>query len=519
MKNITSYLYSFEKLIDGNFLYVDKTEYIWKMLRPSAAGYFLARPRRFGKSLTVSTLKAIFEGKRNLFEGLAISKKDYDWEVHPVIHLSFADLTASANSPEGVKDYLFSKVNQQAVQFDIPLTEKEPGLRLGQLIDELAKQNTVAVLVDEYDKPLIDNINSPQVEEIRNELKCFFGVLKDRNSSLRMLFVTGVTKFSHVSLFSGVNNLTDISMSRDYACMLGYTQSEFESAFDAYIDAACAENGKSRAEMLAEIKEWYNGFRFEEKAETVYNPVSLAKFFENNSKFLNYWFATGTPTFLMKLAKEKNFNIEKTIREPVLPLSFDAFEIDNIDPLALLLQTGYLTIRKAEFEYGETVYYLDFPNREVKSSFETYLINSYTGVSKDVIGITVLKLHKAIKSGDMELFMELLKTFYAGFAYDVGANVEGRYQIIFAAVFTLIGIRVEAESRSSNGRSDAVIIDGDNIYIFEFKINQSAAKAISQIREKEYYLKYGHSGKNITLIGANFDTESRQLTGWKIENA
>lgn len=378
MQDITSYLYSFEELRNGNFLYVDKTEYIRKLLRPSAAGYFLARPRRFGKSLTISTLKAIFEGKKHLFEGLAISKTDYDWKTYPVIHLSFADLTASANTAMGVKKYLLEKVRGIAEKFSIPVTSEEPGTCLGQLIDKLNDDSKVVVLVDEYDKPLVDNIQSPHVKEIRDELKCFYGVLKDRNAALRLLFVTGVTKFCHVSLFSGVNNLTDITMHADYAAMLGYTQSEFEFAFSEYIAQACSKTGLSREELLPQIKDWYDGYRFHAKAEAVYNPVSLAKFFENNAEFSNYWFATGTPSFLLKLAKEKNLDIEKTINEPCLGFAFNAFEIENIDPVVLLLQTGYLTIKKSWGEYGETLYYLDFPNREVKGSFETYLINAYT---------------------------------------------------------------------------------------------------------------------------------------------
>ncbi len=517
MKKLTSSIYSFERLRQENYFYVDKTEYLWKLIQNVGESYFLTRPRRFGKSLTVSTLKAIFEGKRKLFEGLAIDSKEYDWKIYPVIHLSFGDLTASANTAMGVKKYLLEKVLGIASRFSVSVTSDEPGTCLGQIIDKLNEKSDVVILVDEYDKPLIDNINSPDAEEICNELKCFYGVLKDRNDALRMLFITGVTKFCHVSLFSGFNNPTDISMHNEFATMLGYTQSELEKEFAEYIDIACQKNGMEREKLLDEIKKWYDGFRFEETAESVYNPVSLAKFFENNCKFNNYWFATGTPTFLMKLAREKDFNIEKTISEPVPGLAFNAFEIDKIDPLTLLLQTGYLTIKSSFVDEGETLYYLDFPNKEVKNAFETYLINDYTGLTETEIGVTVFKLRKALRSENFELFMDLLKTFYAGIDYDMGSKVEARYQIIFVTIFNLLGFKVVAESHTNIGRIDTCLENENNVYIFEFKINQSAEIALSQIKEKEYYQKFKHSGKEITLIGINFNTETRQIATWEID--
>ncbi len=516
MQNITSYLYSFEELRNGKFLYVDKTEYIRELLRPSAAGYFLARPRRFGKSLTISTLKAIFEGKKHLFDGLAISKTDYDWKTYPVIHLSFADLTASAKTAEGVKDYLVSKVNQQAAVFGMELTEKEPGLRLGQLMTELAKKGQVVVLVDEYDKPLIDNIQSPHVEEIRDELKCFYGVLKDRNSLLRLLFVTGVTKFCHVSLFSGVNNLTDISMHADYAAMLGYTQSELETNFAEYIALACQKTGMIREKLLSEIKQWYNGYRFEETAETVYNPVSLAKFFENNYKFSNYWFATGTPTFLMKLVKENKLDIEKTLAEPISALSFEAFEVDSIDPVTLLLQTGYLTIKSTEKKYNRMFYRLDFPNIEVGDSFNTYLLNAYTGKSKREVSVIAEKLADDFEAGNLQQVYNILDSFFAGISYEVHHNDESNFHNIFVTIFRILGYYIEAEYHTSDGRIDAVIETDKNVFIFEFKLNKDKT-ALSQIKDKEYHKKYELSDKSITLAGINFDTETGILCGMETE--
>ncbi len=518
MKKLTSSIYSFERLRDEGYLYVDKTEYLWKLIQNVGETYFLARPRRFGKSLTVSTLKAIFEGKKELFEGLAIAEKDYDWKTYPVIHLDMGSCT-SKNAGE-LNDFLSKQLTAQAKTHAVQLSDTSViALAFEELIRKVAGNGDVVILVDEYDKPILNNLETPEADAILNELKGFYSAIKTCNEKERLVFITGVTKFSHVSMFSGFNNPTDISMHRDYAAMMGYTQSELEQYFAEYIELACQQTGMTGEELLPEIKAWYDGFRFHAKAETVYNPVSVAKFFENHAEFNNYWFSTGTPSFLMKLAKEKNFNVEKTIAEPSLGLAFSAFEIDKIEPKTLLLQSGYLTIKSSEVDCGETLYYLDFPNREVKSSFETYLLNAYTGIPEDEIGATVFKMYRTIRGGNIELFMDLLKTFFANISYNIGSNVEGRYQLLFYSVFTLLGIRIEGESMTSNGRIDAVIVTANDIYIFEFKIDDSAASAMTQIRDKEYYQKYKHSGKSITLIGANFSTESRQLTDWLIEKA
>ena len=517
MRKITSSIYEFETLIERGYLYVDKTEYLWKLVQNYGESYFLARPRRFGKSLTVSTLKAIFEGKKHLFEGLAISKTDYDWQQYPVIHLDMANCNATtANDLNACLSMLLLQLAKNH-GIDLFIDERILPSCFENLVNTVAGDGKVVILVDEYDKPILGNLGTPEADAILDILKGFYSTIKKCNGKERFVFITGVSKFSHVSMFSGFNNPTDISMHRDFATMFGYTQSEFETKFAEHIDHASQQTCMAHQDLLTEIKQWYDGYRFEETAETVYNPVSLAKFFENNYKFNNYWFSTGTPTFLMKLAREKNFNIEKTISEPVVGLAFNAFEIDKVDPLTLLLQTGYLTIKSSYTEDLETLYYLDFPNREVKTAFETYLINDYTGLSESEIGVTVFKLRKALKTEDFGLFMDLLKTFYAGIGYNVGAKVEGRYQIIFVSIFTLLGFKVDAESHTNAGRIDTYLETGDRVYIFEFKINQTAQIALNQIREKEYFQRFKHLGKQIILVGISFNTKKRQLTDWLIE--
>ncbi|NMA43116.1 MAG: ATP-binding protein [Oligosphaeraceae bacterium] len=521
MQKLTSSVYTFEKLIRNDFLYVDKTEYIWKLISEGPASFFMSRPRRFGKSLTVSTLKAVFQGKKELFKGLAIYDKEYDWKEYPVIHLDMAN--CDARTPVALRKYLARVLVEAASshRVSVDIHEDELAASFESLVRAVAntKDSPVVILLDEYDKPILNALATPEAAACRDVLKGFYSTIKKCESLERFVFVTGVTKFSHVSLFSDLNNLADITMHADYATMLGYTQEEFEKHFAERLDDAVRRLGIPREQLLDEIKTWYDGYRFHAKSATVYNPVSLAQFFINGCEFSNYWFSTGAPSFLLEVIRKTDFNFERALNEPVMGFAFSAFEIDRIDPLTLLLQTGYLTIKSSFVELGETQYYLDFPNREVKAAFKTYLISDYSAMPQETIGANVFQMVKAIKAKDIHLFMNLLKSFFAAVQYDVTTDSEGRFQLLFYSVFLLMGVRIEAESRTNDGRIDAVIRDGDCIYIFEFKMNQTAEVALAQIRDKEYYQKYQHAGKRLLLIGASFDTASRQIADWKIEEA
>ena len=334
MKELTYSVYNFEDLIQGNFLYVDKTEYIWQMIRPVKSMYFLSRPRRFGKSLTVSTLKAVFQGKKELFKGLSIYDKPYDWKTYPVIHLDLNGWDFS--SRENVKNSLCSLIRECAEFHHVKIQNDSPEKMFRHLILTLSETTPVVLLLDEYDKPILNNIGTTESPQILSDLKSFYSVIKAFESKFRFAFITGVSKFCHVSLFSDLNNLADITMDARYAMMFGYTQEELETNFNDRI-VACAGERDLNA-YKAKIKEWYNGFLFHEKAKTVYNPVSLAQFFESSGEFKNYWFATGTPSFLMGLIKERDFDIRNAMQDPVPQIAFSAFEIDDIDPLTLLLQ-------------------------------------------------------------------------------------------------------------------------------------------------------------------------------------
>ena len=517
MQDITSSVYSFEDLIQGNFQYVDKTEYIWQLIRPAREMYFLSRPRRFGKSLTVSTLKAVFEGRKELFEGLALYDKPYDWKKYPVIHLSFGDYNVSSDAVRELPEYLMAKIQKAAREHGVQISGSTPALCFGDLIDQLYKENQVVILFDEYDKPILDNISNPEIARIQKCLKGFYSVLKDRNDKERFLFVTGVSKFIHVSIFSDLNNLTDITMDARYATMFGYTQEELEKYFSDRIEALAGD--KDIETFKAEIKDWYNGFRFHKAAPTVYNPVSLAKFFESGGEFNNYWFSTGTPSFLLELIKKQRFDLEEVLENPVSSFAFDAYDVSNLNPLTLLLQTGYLTIDNAVTRYGDTVYNLRFPNLEVKGSFEAYLTGDCSGLHVDKVKDSVYRLADNVTAGNVDGFMETMKIFFAKVPYDVHLKNENNFQLLFYSIFILLGINITAESRTNNGRIDAVAANEDFVFVFEFKLNKGEETALQQIKERDYYRRYMDSGKKIILVGVNFDVEAGQIAGWQYENA
>lgn len=515
MKRLTSSIYSFEKLRGEDYLYVDKTEYLWQLIEPAGESYFLSRPRRFGKSLTVSTLKAVFEGKKELFKGLAIYDKPYDWKPYPVFHLDWNGW--ACESPDALRQSLSDAVFDAAQKAGIEISGENAQALFRNLIQTLAQRGNVVILIDEYDKPILNNIGKPHAQEVLDILKGFYSVIKACENYERFVLITGVSKFSHVSLFSDLNNLTDITMDARYASMLGYTQKELDSYFCDRIQTTAQTQNLPEDAFKAKLKEWYDGYRFEETAPNVYNPVSIAKFFENNGKFNNYWFSTGTPSFLLELAKKKSFNLEQVLSAPISGFAFDAFEIDKINPLALLLQTGYLTIGEAEQKYNQTVYRLRFPNMEVKGSFETYLASDYTGLSADNVNESVFQLADFVAAGDVNGFMETMKVFFAKASYSLHHKNENNFQTLFFAIFMLLGINIKAESQTNQGRIDAVAENEDFVFVFEFKLDKSKELALTQIKERDYFRRYMLSGKRIILIGANFDSSVGQLSDWKTE--
>ena len=514
MKDLTSSVYSFENLINGNFLYVDKTESIWQLIRPANAMYFLSRPRRFGKSLTLSTLKAVFEGKKELFKGLAIYDKPYDWKSYPIIHLDMNGFDFS--SVDAMQSSLSRLMRETAEFHHLKLTENRPDQMFREIITALSKNQQIVILLDEYDKPILNNISSPECKQILTTLKAFYSVIKAFERKLRFAFITGVSKFCHVSLFSDLNNLTDITMDYDYAAMLGYTQEEFETYFADRIELASKQLNMPKDKLLPKIKSWYDGYRFQEDAPKVYNPVSLAEFFTKRCKFNNYWFSTGTPSFLIELVKRTRFDFDNALSKPVSSMVFNAFEIDKLDPLTLLLQTGYLTIKSVVNKYDMPWYWLDFPNREVSFSFNSSLLNAYSRKSDNFVVGFCEELADAMENGDVKLLRKTLESFFAGISYEVHHKDESNFQNIFFAIFRLLGYYISAESHTNDGRIDAVAETEKSVFIFEFKLNQDRT-ALSQIRDKEYYKRYELSKKKIFLIGVIFSKENGQIIDWQTE--
>lgn len=515
MKELTDSVYAFADLRQGKYLYVDKTEYVWKLVRSYKGIYFLSRPRRFGKSLMVSTLKAIFEGRKELFDGLAISKKEYDWKPYPVIHFDMGN--CSAKTPQALERFIEDRLCDVAAEHNVTLRGQSYATRFESLISALSKRGKVVILIDEYDKPILNNVTNPEADAILGVLKGFYSTIKTCEDLERFVFITGVTKFCHVSLFSDLNNLTDITMRSDYATMFGYTQSELEHYFSDRIEATAQAQKVSVEELKRKLKAWYDGYCFEETSETVYNPVSIAKFFENDGKFDNYWFATGTPSFLMELAKKTDFNFEDAVSKAVPGVTFDAFEIHNIDPVTLLLQTGYLTIKSSEIRFNKRWFWLDFPNEEVAESFTTYLLNSYVGRTQREVSSFSADLATAFLEGNLNQARKVLESFFAGVPYTIHKKSEATFQTVFYAIFRLLGFNVEAESCTNDGRIDAVVQTDDHIYLFEFKLDDDDT-ALSQIKDKAYFKKYLQSSKKITMIGVNFDSVKGQLIDWQTED-
>ncbi len=512
-KNLLTDTYSFENFKEYNGLYVDKTEYLYKLISSGKRLYFFSRPRRFGKSLTLSTLKAIFQGKKELFKDLYIENQSYDWKKYPVIHIDMG--SNSSSSPEHLEQSLLYKIQDIAEEYNIKLTRKFASDAFEELIRKLYdREGKTVILIDEYDKPILNNIELKNIDEFQKIMKGFYSVLKTCEAYERFVFITGVGKFLKVSIFSDLNNLNDISMSDDYAAMCGYTEKELEDNFKSKISAIAEREEIEYDVLLQKIKKWYDGYQFSIDGENVYNPVSFAKFLDNKGRFNNYWFETGSPSIVIKLMKTKNINIEEIVSKTYSEDVFTAYMPSRIAFIPMMYQTGYLTIKGTEKNRDQesTSYRLGFPNKEVEESFYRRLI---TSADDNEIGSSLAyDIRESIKQNDIDGMMSILKNFFAAIPYDIQIVCEKYYQSLFYAIFKTLGYSINAEAHTSNGRIDAVIENDENIYLFEFKLDKSEKVALDQIENKEYYLAYQNKGKKITLVGANFNSETRRLSEW-----
>jgi hypothetical protein len=503
MKKLSVGISDFKELIQGNYIYVDKTEYVYRLIN-SGKYYFLSRPRRFGKSLLISTISYLFQAERELFKGLYIEDK-WNWEeIYPVIRVDFSK---DVKNKDDLKEKVYQELKKNYMwnSIEIPKDIRNESILLEELIIRISEkeQKQVVILVDEYDKPILDLIeNKKEAEEVRKELKAFYSTIKGLDRYIKFVLITGVSKFSKVSLFSGLNQLEDISLNKEYGNICGYTQKELELYFKEYLQGL----------NLEEIKEWYNGYYFLQ--DTLYNPFDILLYLKNR-EVRSYWYKTGTPTFLIKLIKKQRYDITKLdniiLRENIL----EKFDIEEINIEALMFQTGYLTIKEVyKKEYGRE-YKLGFPNKEVKISFNENILE-FT-IKEEVRYKLVDEIITILKKEEIKKLKEKLEILISNISYMYLGN-EGSYVL---AVFVLLystGLNVITEDNTSKGRIDlTVIVNNSIVYILEFKVIQDEkekGKAINQILEKEYYKKYLNYEK-IYLIGIELDKTNKQIVNFE----
>ena len=515
MKPISTSTFTFSNLVGGGYVYVDKTAQIHALASVGSGQYFLARPRRFGKSLLLSTLKALFEARRELFRGLAIYSLPWDWTAIPVLHLDMG--SAQARNAEELRRVLSEQMDAAARRAEVSCPEElTPSGKFLFLAETLAKRSPtgkIAILVDEYDKPILGLLGRPEVSEVKSVLKAFYSVIKTTEPLQRFVLVTGVSKFSKVSIFSDLNNLTDLTMDARAADLLGYTHEEVLANFPEHLDALAAELGTTRDEAFSQLVRWYDGYHFEETGPAMFNPVSVGKCLDVR-RFKNWWFETGTPTFLMEMLRRTPIDLDS----PEVPEeAFSVYEPEEPAILPLLVQTGYLTIKETIRSLQRTTYRLGFPNQEVAGSFSYHFAKSAVGPrSADLDGFQ-LRMVRSLEAGDARGMLDALKSFFAAIPYDIAVDAEKYWQSLFYAVFLMIGLDIEAEVRTNLGRIDAVVRVPGFVYVFEFKIKGTSSAALAQIKEKRYYERYLSSGARIVLVGAGFSLKTRNLVRPKVE--
>lgn len=505
---------NFEKIRMEDFLYVDKTAEIYKLAKEGRY-YFLSRPRRFGKSLLVSTMEAYFSGRKELFSGLAVEKMETEWKQHPVLHL---DLSGVSYTDESVLERVLSdKLAKWEALYGAVNTSDILGLRFKEVIEAAYNKtgNQVAILIDEYDKPIIDNLgNEPTLSRLRSTLQGFYSVMKSMDARIRFGFLTGVTKIGKMSVFSGLNNLNDISMIPDYVNICGITETELHEYFDESISELSSANEMSKEECYVKLKSMYDGYHFCEDSIGIYNPFSLLNTFQNK-KFREYWFETGTPGFLVEVMRKTSFDVTTLENQTV-----DSTLMSNADaifenPVPYLFQSGYLTITGYNDMFR--LYQLGFPNQEVKNGFLNCLLKYYVPMSPDMSGTTLIyQLWHSITEGNPESFMQILSSLFANTSYQIQGETEKDFQYAMYIISALLGEYVQVERATSNGRIDLIIQTKEFVYLFELKVNADADVALRQIDEKGYARPFEGDSRKLFKIGVDFSTATRRIEDWKI---
>ncbi len=513
----------FSILREGNYLYVDKTTLIYELTHMNRA-VFLSRPRRFGKSLLLSTIKYYFLGRKDLFVGLAIeeleNKNKEPWTEYPVMYFSLA--SGEFTEKEELAAKLRASLNDFEEKYDLPHEEPSLAIRFAKALENVNKKTgrRVVVLIDEYDNPLLKNmtVNPEQETANRNLYKAFFATLKDCDEYLKFYMFTGVTKFSKVSIFSDLNQLTDISLNNEYASICGISQTELEDNFPAYIERLADNYGYSYTECLAELKRMYDGYHFASSGDGMYNPFSLLHSFDEKD-FGSYWFESGTPTFLINKLIASNYDIRKFTQEVKANESdLKDYRPENVDPTPLFYQSGYLTIKG--WNQRQRSYKLGFPNAEVKYGFLNCLAPSYLHVEDKPAPFNINLLDDAVEESDTDGMRDWFTTLFALLPYPTGCNVdavtEQNFQNVIFMALTMMGKYARTEVHSAKGRADCILETADYVYVFEFKRDVSVAEALKQIEEQGYEKAYNYDKRKLFKIGVSFSTKERNITEWEV---
>ena len=504
---------TFKDIIQTGSVYVDKTAVIYRMV---SAGkfFFLSRPRRFGKSLLCSTLQSYFEGRRELFRGLAMERLEQEWTSYPVLRIdlstgNYENVAGLRRKLSGVLDYLEEKS-------DLPVRDGDPGPRLESLIRKLCLKTgqKAVVIIDEYDKPMLEALeHGDDYDAFQKTMQGFYSALKSSDEYIRFCLLTGVTKFGKLSVFSALNNLRDISMLNDFADICGITEPELHEYFDDDIRELADENGLTYETACEQLRNRYDGYHFSPQSPGIYNPFSILNTFSSR-QIRNYWFATGTPTFLVNALRRNNYRLDSLDGNVVAGEStlWNINATSNVIPS--LYQSGYLTIKG--YDADDEVYFLGFPNQEVADGFRHFLLPYYSGLTEDDQDGELYRMRLDIKRGDVASFMERLKAVLAGTPMETGKYVELTYRNLLYLVFHLLGFRAAVEQPTSSGRIDLTIETPDYVYLFEFKLNKGVDQARHQIAQKHYADRYATDPRQVVCIAANFSDELKNIEAWEI---
>lgn len=503
----------FESLRKDGYLYVDKTRLVHKLVS-NGRYYFLSRPRRFGKSLLLSTIKTYFQGKKDIFKGLAIEQLEKDWTEHPIFHL---DLNTEKYD---CADVLKSRLNLFLSNIEDLYGANPNEEMLGQRFEGVIRRayektgQRVVILVDEYDKPLLQAIGNEELQEqYRGILKGFYGALKSMDGCIKFAMLTGVTKFGKVSVFSDLNHLNDISMSLPYYDICGITENELLQCFQPSIEVLAEFQGQTYDEAVTELRTKYDGYHFHPKGKGLYNPFSLLNALDK-LELRSYWFETGTPTYLVDLLQMHDYNLEEMSHVEAEEDTLNCVDASSTNPIPVIYQSGYLTIKNFDPEFQ--MYTLGFPNKEVEEGFTRFLLPCYTSTRRSQTAFDIKNFVMDIRKGNTEQFLKRLRSLFADTPYEIVKNLENHYQNVLWLLFKLMGFYVQAEYHTSEGRIDLVLQSPQFCYVMEFKLNGTAEEALAQIEDKHYVLPFDATGRQIIRIGMNFDSNTRNIEKWLI---